>query len=967
MERLDYIAKARERIFERLEASSIAACFRKVPGQSDSQGDRWVGRLWGGLYDLDARVSLSHPVISCLNALSSGGLDPPPRQVIESLVAAMPIAPKPVSSESGASAGAPCEPVTPRARGSEASMTSSKLVEKPEKGLKLVSAIRRKVQVLEGRDDSERSSLPKVSPGGEGISSLPRTGVETKRPDVGPRANAEIGSPKALTPRKSLIPDDLVHTPSSSGEQKGSSKPQTSLVSISDVQESSIVANVVSGVESHGISSEQASEPLSDDRFEAVDAVPSEGTVLSDPPEASPRSLPGSDPIPPEERVKSPKRGEGIQLETNIYSIRSPSGDGEESLAPPEDVPFTRLPETSLDPELARPAQVSSLDGKSTRGNSPLPENSRGERSPLEGSVRSCPFPNSPKSSFLGVHLVVARIFSQASHDSGAKEGAQDPTSPNGVVAKTGGLSVIPLRAGVHLGLSGELVFLDRSLADGPVRSSHSPKAVPQPDQDRPISLEDFDVSPDSSDAHRVMGITEFIWNRRWDTGSFDYETWGYKALGWVRRMYNDGLPYAFKSVSDRSFSPDVFNRIVCYSVWLWSSELCDRTDGLGAIPECKLVNCIRDVARGYKFRANLTSEQKASWVVWLSDFSFPTAPSSFLASYRNYLYPTNTALRGAWFRNTSHLKQKALDAVEVLIDGPEQGKAPPVSAEVTPTKGARKSGPEKKKGSGSVGKKPAEAKGGPRPKRPMVAEEAPDIVDLSEDQSDAPLLPAVSRPMKREKKEVAKVEAKKESPPAPAAAVKVAVLGADRIPKEETPLPKVAASLVPTLSVLQGSPPGRTLSESSGRSQSDSPLSRGLFLSKDRRAQVNRGNRGNSGSAQTHEQNLECPSCPTGASPPNRLVRATRRETSDGSSSTSPWMPREQSGVFGEFVAESLVAGDCFTVGLFPDIDHRGTQLDKRGGLDYTCPPDAESVWIRKHPLETSSITCAGCGSYIR
>ena len=71
--------------------------------------------------------------------------------------------------------------------------------------------------------------------------------------------------------------------------------------------------------------------------------------------------------------------------------------------------------------------------------------------------------------------------------------------------------------------------------------------------------------------------------------------------------------------------------------------------------------------------------------------------------------------------------------------------------------------------------------------------------------------------------------------------------------------------------------------------------------------------------------------------------------------------------GVFGDFVAESYWAGDCYVLFSVPDVDIRGSQLSSRDDLDYMGPPNAESVWIRKRDNETCSALCTGCASYIR
>ena len=57
----------------------------------------------------------------------------------------------------------------------------------------------------------------------------------------------------------------------------------------------------------------------------------------------------------------------------------------------------------------------------------------------------------------------------------------------------------------------------------------------------------------------------------------FPYRTWGEKGQWWVRSMCQDGLPAAFRAEKKRAVTYDSFNRLVVYSLWLWTSEFCDK------------------------------------------------------------------------------------------------------------------------------------------------------------------------------------------------------------------------------------------------------------------------------------------------------------------------------------------------------------------------------------------------------
>ena len=97
------------------------------------------------------------------------------------------------------------------------------------------------------------------------------------------------------------------------------------------------------------------------------------------------------------------------------------------------------------------------------------------------------------------------------------------------------------------------------------------------------------------------------------------------------------------------------------------------------------------------------------------------------------------------------------------------------------------------------------------------------------------------------------------------------------------------------------------------------------------------------------------------------RNLRATRGGSQEVPDGSSPWIPREMAGVFGDFVAESYCAADCYILFSVLDMDIWGNQLSSCDDLDYLGPPNAESIWVRKRDNETCSSLCAGCVSYIR
>ena len=106
--------------------------------------------------------------------------------------------------------------------------------------------------------------------------------------------------------------------------------------------------------------------------------------------------------------------------------------------------------------------------------------------------------------------------------------GEEEDRSRRSFTGDTGGLSVVFLRSGTHMGLSGVLKDLDRGDQESSVRSYCSPQAVPPELRDVPLFGPSAEV--DSKGVSPVAGITEFIWKKRWDVKSFPYQVWGGKG-----------------------------------------------------------------------------------------------------------------------------------------------------------------------------------------------------------------------------------------------------------------------------------------------------------------------------------------------------------------------------------------------------------------------------------------------------
>ena len=98
--------------------------------------------------------------------------------------------------------------------------------------------------------------------------------------------------------------------------------------------------------------------------------------------------------------------------------------------------------------------------------------------------------------------------------------------------------------------------------------------------------------------------------------------------------MCQDGLPAAFRAEKKRAATYDSFNRLVVYSLWLWTGEFCDRFAEWAELPEGRLVTSIIEVVVAPRLRAGLSPEKSEALLNRLRYFYFLTAPVSFVVAY---------------------------------------------------------------------------------------------------------------------------------------------------------------------------------------------------------------------------------------------------------------------------------------------------------------------------------------------
>ena len=405
----------------------------------------------------------------------------------------------------------------------------------------------------------------------------------------------------------------------------------------------------------------------------------------------------------------------------------------------------------------------------------------------------------------------------------------------------------------------------------------------------------------------------------------------------------------------------EVFHRTIVYSFWLWTSEFGDRLKRFPDIPEGRLVAAIREAVANLKLRPGGLREREEAILNSVRHFYFPMAPSSFVASFRPFFEQGGPSLTSVWFSHYSFLRKRKSpeegtsaeikDMTESLVSGPD----------LTPLRGPGESGKK------AVSVKPSTGAGSPSKARPKKSPLLPESLDVGIARPIPPVKnrAAVSSPSvvgdakKSLKKEVV---SKTEVKPLPKRELVSEF-------KEEVPLSRTS---LPTIAQLRDL---KSVSGDEGGRNPPGSLSRGVFLSKDRRVP----------SAEGAARSSSVPSPPgsvvarenAGGSPIGALLneaslqarnlRATRRSSQEVPEGSSPWVPRDIAGVFGDFVAESNRAADCYVLFSVPDVDIRGNQLSSRDDLDYLGPPNAESVWVRKVSNESCSTLCTGCMTYMR
>ena len=368
------------------------------------------------------------------------------------------------------------------------------------------------------------------------------------------------------------------------------------------------------------------------------------------------------------------------------------------------------------------------------------------------------------------------------------------------------------------------------------------------------------------------------------------------------------------------------------------------------------------------KLRTGNTREREESVLNSVRYFYFSRAPSSFIASFRPFFESGGPDLAAEWLSRHANLRKRKIPEEGVSSAGKDSDESLASNPDSVPDASL-----ESIRKKASV-RKPSASAGSPLKARPkkssVIPENSEEIVVIADEApSEEGQIASPSPVVKKEskvsfKKEgVVKVEARG------AAKWEPAVLGTSRDPQGEglTTRPSTATAMVDQLQHSSG--------EAGHSNPSAGSLVRGLLLPKDRRPPstrvVVRDSAGpdltSSGSTRENAGGSLVGTSLREGIAQARNLRATRGGSQEVPDGPAPWVPYEMAGVFGDFVAESHWAGDCYGLFSVPDVDIRRNQLSSRDDLDYLGPPNAESVWVRKRDNETCSALCAGCALYIR